>query len=167
MSEITGIFVSLTTGTGQWSGTDDHIYVGICGTVGGREFALNVEDFDDFEERTTVGYSIGSGADPFGGREPETAERQFEKMTICLPNVTHVYLRKQGDRTHSGDDYWDLESCHAFLTSDDMTRTYASTGSARIGNEYGHKIWLAETAHYGSYRDARIPIDGTAECERD
>jgi hypothetical protein len=161
MSDIEGIFVSLQTGA-QWFGTDDHIYLGVVGTVGGREFALAVDDFDDFEPGDRATYSIGPAAEIFGGREPDTAAEQLDSMTICLPNVTHVYLRKQGDRSHAGDDAWELQSCFVYLLGG-STRAFTSTGSAILGNEYGHKVWLAEGID--GYVDARIPVEGEAECE--
>lgn len=168
MSELDGIFVSLETGTQWWSGTDDHLYLGIGGTVGGREFALNVDDFDDFEAGSTVTYSIGSEARRFGGREPETASDELESTMICQPNVTHVYLRKQGDRTYEGDDAWELSNVFVYLLAAPApTRVFVSTGPAVLGNEYGLKVWLGETGHGGAYRDARIPADGVAECETD
>lgn len=43
MSDVTGIFVSLTTGGARWAGTNDHQYGGVVGTVGGREFALGLD----------------------------------------------------------------------------------------------------------------------------
>jgi hypothetical protein len=168
MSTVNGIFVSLTTSTQGWAGTDNHLYVGLVGTVGGREFALGVDDFDDFEEGTVVPYSIGPGAGFFGGRVPATAPSALAEMTICLPNVTHVYLRKQGDPTFQGDDAWRLANAVVLLIADDHpTRLFVSTGPATLGNEYGLQVWLAESVGGGRYRDARIPIDGTAECEDD
>ncbi|MEJ2503916.1 MAG: hypothetical protein P8177_11495 [Gemmatimonadota bacterium] len=167
MSHITGIFVSLTTSGVWWAGTNDHLYVGVVGTVGGREFALAVRDFDDFEEGTVVPYSIGPGAAVFGGRIPDTAASALNDMTICLPNVTHVYLRKQGDRTHEGDDAWRLASAYVYLISSSQTRVFSSTGAATLGNEHGLQLWLGEVAHSGTYRNARIPIDGVASCGSD
>jgi hypothetical protein len=168
MSELNGIFVSLTTGAAWWSGTNDHLYIGIGGTVGGREFALAVDDFDDFEEGTVVTYSIGPGADFFGGRKPESASEALDSMTICQPNITHVYLRKQGDRTHEGDDAWQLASVFIYLIAPPApTRVFTSTGSATLGNEYGLQLWLAEIGHGGNYLNAHIPVDGVADCEGD
>lgn len=164
MSEITGIFVSLTTGGQWWAGTNDHLYLGVVGTVGGREFALDVANFDDFEEGTVVPYSIGPDAAVFGGKIPATAPAALNDMLICLPNVTHVYLRKQGDRTHEGDDAWRLNYVYVYLISSDITRVFKSTGPATLGNEYGLQLWLGEVAHSGTYRDARIPIEGITEC---
>lgn len=164
MSEVNGIFVSWTTGASWWSGTDDHIYVDVAGTVGGREFTLDV---DDFEEGTVVTYSIGPAAERFGGRKPATAGDEFDRMTICQPNVTHVSLRKQGDRTHDEDDAWELLSAYVYLMGPDETRVFTTTGTATLGNEYGLRVYLAEAAGSDTYHDARIPIDGVAECERD
>lgn len=89
-------------------------------------------------------------------------------MKICQPNVTHVYLRKQGDRTHSGDDLWELASGFVMLMADgEPTRVLKSTGSAGLGNEYDNQIWLGEMAHSGAFRNARTPIDGVAACTDD
>ena len=164
MSKITGIFVSLTTGEQWWAGTDDHVYIGVVGTVGGREFALDVSGFNDFEQGTVVPYSIGPGAAFFGGRIPATAPAALADMTICLPNVTHVYLRKQGDRTHEGDDAWRISAAFVYLLSSGMMRLFKLTGPATLGNEHGLQVWLAEVAHSGAYRDAKLVIDGVANC---
>ena len=167
MSKINGIFVSLTTAGVWWAGTDDHLYLGVVGTVGGREFALGVDGFDDFEAGTVVTYSIGPGAAVFGGKIPATAPAALAEMTICLPNVTHVYLRKQGDRTHAGDDAWRLSYVYVYLiAAPEPTRVFESTGPATLGNEYGLQLWLAETAHSGNWLDARIPAEGVANCQR-
>lgn len=167
MSRLNGIFVSLTTADQWWAATNNHLYIGVAGTVGGREFALNVEDFDDFEEGMVVTYSIGPDATVFGGEVPATALEALAEMTICHPNVTHVYLRKQGDRTHAGDDAWRLSNAFVYLIARGSTRVFASTGPATLGNEHGLQVWLAEVNHGGEYRNARIPIEGVADCERE
>lgn len=163
MSDVSGIFVSLTTGSGKYEGTDDHVYLGVCGTVGGREFALDVDDFDDWEEGSVVTYSFGQYANFYGGKEPATAADQLDRMTICMPNVTHVYLRKQGDRTSQGDDFWELASCRVHLHTGSSTRIFESTGRARLGNEYGHKVWLAESGD--EYVDMRMVDEGDTDCD--
>lgn len=165
MSEVTGIFVSLTTDDAPpWAGTDNHVYVGVVGTVGGREFALGVPAFDDFEPGSTVGYSIGPGAAVFAGKKPQHGDAAFDEMMICQHNVTHVYLRKQGSLSHDGDDLWRLESAFVYLTGTDVTRVFQTTGRATFGNEWGNQIWLGEVAHSGQFRNARIPIEGVADC---
>lgn len=168
MSNISGIFVSLTTAGQWWAGTDNHLYLGVVGTVGGREFALDVEGFNDFEKGTVVTYSIGPGASVFGGKIPATAPDALAQMTICQPNVTHLYLRKQGDRTHEGDDAWRLSSAFVYLIASGIpTRVFQSTGPTTLGNEHGLQVWLAEVGHSGNFLDARIPIEGVADCESD
>ncbi|MDH3706453.1 MAG: hypothetical protein OES57_10325 [Acidimicrobiia bacterium] len=168
MSAIDGIFVSLDTFNQSWAGTDDHVYLGVVGTVGGREFAVAVSGFDDFEPGHPVTYSIGPGARVFGGHESDTASDALDDMIICLPNVTHVYLRKQGDRSHDADDLWRLDSALVFLiAAGKPTRVFTTTGPTSLGNEVGHTVWLAETAHSGSYRDARMVIEGVAACQDD
>ncbi len=166
MSNVNGIFVSLSTSNVWWAGTNDHLYLGIVGTVGGREFALAVDGFDDFEEDTVVTYSIGPGAAVFRGKSPAKAGPALAEMVICQPNVTHVYLRKQGDRTHAGDDAWRLNYVFVYLIADSgPTRVFESTGPATLGNEYGLQLWLAEQYHYGEWLDARIPAGGVASCQ--
>lgn len=167
MSAITGIFVSLTTaGDPAWAGTDNHVYLGVVGTVGGREFALGVPRFDDYERGTSVGYSIGDGAEIFAGRKPLHGDAAFEEMMICQPNVTHVYLRKQGNLSHSDDDAWRLERAVVYILGPTVTRVFSTTGPATLGNEYGLQLWMGEVAHSGSFRNAQIPIDGIADCQR-
>ena len=166
MSKLSGIFVSLTTASQWWAGSNDHLYLGVVGTVGGREFALNVDGFDDFEEGSVVTYSIGPDAVVFGGKTPETAPDSLAEMTICQPNITHLYIRKQGDRTYEGDDAWRLSYVFVYLiASGNPTRVFVSTGPATLSNESGLQVWLAETGHSGSYLNARIPADGVADCE--
>lgn len=166
MSKLTGIFVSLTTAAGPGSETDQHVYLGVVGTVGGREFALAVDDIDDFARGSLLTYSIGPAADMFGGHKPATADALLGKMTICLPNVTHVYLRKQGDATPEGDDAWRLASAFVYLISPTLTRVFVSSGPALLANEAGLQVWLAESSHGGQYLDTRLSTLGAAECPR-
>ena len=48
MPHIRGMKVELHTHYNPFSGTDDHIYIGVYGTDGGREFPLDApgDDFD-------------------------------------------------------------------------------------------------------------------------
>ncbi len=166
MSEVTGIFVSLKTADSPpWAGTDNHVYLGVVGTVGGREFSLGVPAFDDYEPGSDVGYSIGSAADVFAGRKPLRGDAAFDDMMICQPNITHVYLRKQGNLSHDGDDLWRLERAFVYILGPTVTRVFSTTGPATLGNEWGLQLWLGEVAHSGSFRNAQIPIEGTADCQ--
>jgi hypothetical protein len=150
MGEVTSVWVQIATAPGTYTGTDDHVYLGIYGTEGGREFALDVNQFDDWEPDSKVAYGFGPRGDAFSPgnygpiREPTTAADQLDKISISQPDVTTAYLRKQGDRTPRGDDYWELSDCMVHLLSDerDPTRAFWLPGSVRLGNEYGHKVWL-------------------------
>ena len=165
MSRITGIFVSLTTAAPAWTGTDDQLYLGVVGTVGGREFNLNVAGFDDFEEGTVVPYSIGPGAAVFGGKQPITADADLADTLICQPNVTHVYLRKLGGPSAGADDAWRLQSVFLYLIAPPApTRVFQSTGPATLSFENGLTVWLGETGHSGDFLDAKIPSTGIAAC---
>ena len=105
MANIKGMLVKLKTKTGAYSGTDDHIYVGIVGKKGGSEFPLDVRGFDDFEAGT-VKYWLGTVWD---GSALENAKNPFEAYGwndpegrgIDLDKVDYVYLRKQ---SHKADD---------------------------------------------------------------
>ena len=59
MSDLTGIAVTLTTAADEDAGTDDHVYLGIIGLGGGREFPLDDPDQDDFELEPPVRYKLG------------------------------------------------------------------------------------------------------------
>ena len=155
----------MTADNPPWAGTDNHVYLGVVGTVGGREFALGVPAFDDYEAGSSVGYSIGAAAENFARKKPLHGDAAFDDMMICQPNVTHVYLRKQGNLSHDGDDLWRLESAFVYLLGPDVTRVFGTTGPATLGNEYGLQLWLGEVAHSGNFRNARIPIEGIADCQ--
>lgn len=155
MTEITRVSATIATAAaspGAHTGTNDHVYLGISGTGGGREFSLDVDGFDDWEPGSKVAYGFGPGP-PFSPpsayrpkKESTNAADQLSNIDTDITNVTHVYLRKQGDRTPKGDDYWELEECQVFFTSgpapDGESRVYSLTGPVRLGNEYGHKVWL-------------------------
>lgn len=144
MSKVTGISVSLKTEPGEDTGTDDHVYLGVCGTRGGREFALNVDEYDDWEPGSEDDYGFGSPTT--GGREPTTAAARLNNMAIHLEGITHVYLRKQGDRTHDADDYWEVSKCIVIISTPNESRLFSLKGKARLGNEFGHKVWLSDSA---------------------
>ena len=59
MSDLTGITVTLTTAADEDGGTDDHVYLGVIGLGGGREFPLDDPDWDDFELEEPIKYKLG------------------------------------------------------------------------------------------------------------
>src|SRR5262245_53226056 len=112
MANIKGIVVELKTGSESWAGTDNFLYLGVAGTNGGREFALDVSGFDDFKVDSKVNYIIGEsfGIDPSGPEKvPRSSPSTLTKGSqIGQPSVTQVYLRKYGGTDEDADDAWRL-----------------------------------------------------------
>lgn len=152
MSNLRGVLVRLKTAKGKWSGTDDHIYVGIFGKGGGRELPLDVHDFDDFEEGSQVKYWIGDvwdGTALSGARNPYESQGPWWNNPkydgINLEKVDYVYLRKQGDRSQSGDDLYQLDEVEITIYgSSPIKRTFARYIDIKFGNEYGNTVWIPE-----------------------
>ncbi len=103
-------------------GTDDHMYLGVVGTGGGREFALAAASFDDFASAAATRYVFGEVGDQEtepglevvkprsssgGGANDPRAYR------VNLEAVTQVYIRKAGTRKGSGDDAAQVYLVHA------------------------------------------------------
>jgi hypothetical protein len=149
MPDIEGIVVELETGSQSWAGTNDQLFVGIVGTGGGREFNLNVSNFNDFEANSKVNYQIGKEfALSLSGPEkkPTTAPSSLlGGSKIDQPAVTHVYLRKQGEMNGDADNAWRLQSARVWLMNDsDPTLIWESRGSLTLSIEDGLQVWLGK-----------------------
>lgn len=156
MSHIRGLVVRLKTENRSWAGTDDHIYLGIVGKGGGREFPLDVNGFDDFEEGTDIKYWLGTvwdGAALTGAKKPNQSQPDSGRWNdpavdnINLNQVDYVYLRKGGTRQSDNDDAYMMDEVEATLYgSSPNKRTFRSTVDIGLANEYGLQVWLQETA---------------------
>jgi hypothetical protein len=155
MSHLLGMVVTLTTASGGLNlGTDDHIYIGVVGTDGGREFPLDTVGFNDWEAGTTITYVLGSvwAAVPANHKEPkysQPGERNDPAVFRTeLGNVDHVYIRKQGDRTKDGDDAYTFTFIEVKLYAGQFfapnLRTFSTSYELRLGNQFGHQAWLPE-----------------------
>lgn len=148
MPDVEGIVVELETGSQTWAGTDDHLFLGVVGTEGGREFNLNVSGFNDYEPGTKVNYELGEEF-AFDAAGPEkTPIKAPAALTsgssIEQTAVTHVYLRKHGVGSPSADDAWRLQSARVWLFAGGTpTRVFSSRGSLTLSIENGLQIWLA------------------------
>lgn len=148
MADVEGIVVEIETGSQSWAGTDDHLYVGIVGTEGGREFNLNVAGFDDYEPGTKVNYVLGEEF-AFDAPGPEkTPIRAPDALTggsqMGQGAVTHVYLRKHGVGSPSEDDAWRMQSARVWLFAGGTpTRVFSSRGPLTLAVEHGLQVWLA------------------------
>jgi hypothetical protein len=153
MHEMEGMLVTLETDTGKYSGTDDHIYVGVFGKEGGSEFPLDVHGFNDFEPGTVVKYWFGDVWEDgvlAGAKRPYEADgwNNPEKRSINLEKVDYVYLRKHSHKGGSDDDAWKMEYVEVVLYGNikpqPKKRTFRKTGDIWLGNEYGLQVWLKE-----------------------
>jgi len=147
MANIKGMVVVLKTKTGSYTGTDNHIYVGLGGKQGGSEFPLDVRGFDDFEAGT-VRYWLGDvwdGTALSGARNPYSSStwNDPEKRYIDLERVDYVYLRKQSYT--KDDDKWKMDSVEVTLYGPSPTkRSFHKTGDIWLANEYGLQVYLKE-----------------------
>ena len=82
MAELTGIRVTLTTAATENAGTDDHLYIGVVGTGGGREFPLDDPDWDDFEIEEPIRYKLGAPWERVPTFSDPPASRCRDKSTI-------------------------------------------------------------------------------------
>ena len=152
MSHVRGILVRLKTKSQSGAGTDDHIYIGVVGSGGGREFPLDVRGFNDFREDQDITYWFGSVWDEAaleGVKRPyrsEPGERNDpDWFRIELDQLQTVYVRKQGDRSVQGDDAFKMDEVEVTLYGvSPEKRTFGTSNDLWLGNEYGHQAWLPE-----------------------
>lgn len=157
MAILRGIVVDLIIGD---NGTDDHIYIGVIGTGGGREFPLNTNDFDDFEANSETRYAFGevwegdvisspSVKNPVNSHWANAPHR----YQIDLDKIIQVYVRKGGTRKDDSDDtcfvqgiivrlYGELGEKRRFVNPDN--RGLAGRSTMVLSNGCGHQYWLVE-----------------------
>ncbi len=152
MSHIRGIVVRLRTKNQSNAGTDDHIYIGVVGKGGGREFPLDVRGFDDFEEGSDVKYWFGTvwdGSLLSGARKPYRSEtgniNDPAWFRMELDEIDYVYVKKQGNNTTAGDDAWKMDSIEVSLFgASPQRRTFSTANDLWFANEFGRQVWLTE-----------------------
>ncbi|MCA9875220.1 MAG: hypothetical protein KC441_16230 [Anaerolineales bacterium] len=160
MSELTSIFISVKTSEKDNSQTDDNIYLGVEGTGGGREFLLDVSNYDDFQKGVHENYNLGGVTStqiqtllnqseiPFiGYRVPYDASQgginDPASYPIDFQQIDRVYLRKMGDRVKRGDNALIIDEIAVWLYSDEGERRKFFCGRQfRLGSEYGLQVWL-------------------------
>jgi hypothetical protein len=151
VSTLRGIVVQLNTGLGRHSGTDDPLYLGVCGTSGGREFPLDVAWFDDAERRSRVKYVLGrvwEEAACAGARQPKRAQADWNDPALFYVGfeaIDRVYLRKQTGRSRTDDDAYELDEVEVTLYGEaPLRRVFRCTTAIWLGVEYGATVWLPE-----------------------
>ena len=159
---VTSIFLSVTTGSESWAGSDDPLYLGLVGTVGGREFFV---DTASLAASTTKTFRWGDASFP-----ADVEKDSVGGTVICRPNLTHVYLRKHGLGSRRADNAWKLANAFVFIVSDESATTdvFVTTGPEQLSYETGLIVYLAQTAHLGEYMNRQIPVlTDPASCGRD
>jgi hypothetical protein len=145
--------IRLRTGDARYAGTDDPLYLGVCGAAGGREFPLNAPWFDDAERRSDVRYVLGDvwdEADVVGVKRPFMAEADWNDpklFYVGFAAIDRVYLRKLGGRRPSDDDAYQLDLIEVRLYGDPgERRVFRCTNAIWLGVRYGLQVWLPEVA---------------------
>jgi hypothetical protein len=157
MAQLTGMAVTLTTANDDEAGTDDHVYIGVVGTGGGREFPLDSEK-EDFITGEVEKFALGSiweggfvdGATKFPNESEPGKDNDPALIPLDVDRVNFVYLRKQGDNTTDGDDAYKLKDLRVVLygpatPSKRIFRFFNGGTSVWVANENGHLIYLQET----------------------
>ena len=121
------ITVEITTSYAPGAGTEGQVFLGI----GGREFRLDIEAYEDFDRGDEVVYELGEDANV---RFPERNDpRQGYPLTVENVGSRPVYLRLV-PRDKSDD--WNLANVHVrVLAGDRQVRFGALDGSS-------DNIWL-------------------------
>ena len=151
MTHVRGMVIRLRTENEKYAGTDDHIYIGVVGTAGGREFPLDVRRFNDFERGTDVKYWLGDvwdGSVLSNARNPYEAHdwNDPEKWRIEMDDVNQVYVRKGGTGTGRDDDAYKMDEVEVILYgASPNRRTFSRTTDIWLANEYGLQVWLPES----------------------
>jgi len=156
MVQLTGMAVTLTTDGDDDSDTDDHLYIGIIGSGGGREFPLDSEK-EDFNQGQTEKFQLGliwqGGFTDGSTKYPKQSEpgkgNDPARIPLDLDRVNFVYLRKQGDNTTDGDDAYQLQELSVVLygPASPSMRSFRFNGQNKslwLANENGHVVYLEE-----------------------
>lgn len=155
MVQLTGMQVILNTSSSNEAGTDSHIYIGVIGKGGGREFAL-ASPKEDFVTGDQEQFALGFIYEPV-----INGDTKFPKLSqpgknndpafypLDMDRVDYVYLRKQGNETEEDDDAYRLKDVKVVLygPAAPSKKTFVSVinDPLWIANEHGHVIYLQET----------------------
>jgi hypothetical protein len=154
---LKGLVAILTTANLPNAGTDDHIYIGLVGRGGGREFALatSLEDFEVQPPGKPEVFLLGTFWDNPAASVPQAkyslrsgpgGENDPARFEVDLDLVDYVYLRKQGDRSFEDDDAYALQQVVVYLygpvTGQWRTFRADANNGLWLGNEFGHVVYL-------------------------
>lgn len=152
MVHLRGMVVRLRTENRGGAGTDDHLYIGVFGRGGGREFPLEVRGFDDFERGDDIRYHLGvvwDGTVLPGTRKPRSSEPGEQNdpgsHRVELDRVDYVYIRKAGSNSRTGDDAYMFDLVEVSLYGrNPVSRVFSQRSDLWLANENGHISYLIE-----------------------
>ncbi len=150
MSSISGISVKIQVGSISWAESDDRLYLGVFGKKGGREFSLDVTNYNEFDTvNKLVKFKIGDGCCSdvnellvnFSNGQCNTPITD----QIDLNSIEFVYLRKEAKETESQDNCLQLKTADVKIcdTSGNIRRFKKET-LMYFGHECGLQHFLIE-----------------------
>lgn len=150
MTHLRGMIVRLVTGNDVFAGTDDMIYIGVVGKDGGREFPLDVSNFNDFEKGTDIKYHLGTvwdGAALNGTKKPADSEpgQKNDPMwhRVELDAVDYVYIRKAENTNDHPQYQMDLVEITLY-GGNNVSRTFIETNDIYLGKNVGLICYIPE-----------------------
>ena len=152
MSNLNGIFISLTAAGNNWLSAGEPLYLGIVSPIGSQEIALDVSSLANFQDSSVVTFSIGPAAAVFGGQSVDVDLSQVAK----IPAVTHVYLRRKSSSGTSKNVDWQLRSAFIYVMAKNAPFRIFSTQGEKVCQPDSH-IWLREIGHSGKLVQKSTP----------
>jgi hypothetical protein len=150
MTHLRGMVVRLVTGNDKFAGTDNMIYIGVVGKDGGREFPLDVGDFDDFEKGTDIKYHLGTvwdGNALNGTKKPKQSTPGLANdpkwHRVDLNEIDYVYIRKEENHGDHAQYQMDLVEVTLYGVNP-ISRTFAEYDEIYLGKNVGLICYLPE-----------------------
>ncbi len=157
MAQLTGMADTLVTAQdNEESETDEHLYIGVVGTGGGREFPLFDTDNPEFKPGLNK-YALGEiweggiivpGTTRFPNRSNVGKDNDPALAPLDIDKVAFVYIRKQDKHGTYDDNAYRLKQLVVVLYGpvQPSRRIFRFDGESPvwIGNEHGQVIYLAE-----------------------
>ena len=144
MSNLNGIFISITAAGQNQVSSGESLYLGVVSPIGSREFALDVSNLVNSQGSSVVTFSIGPAAAVFGGQTTDVEPSRLAE----IPAVTHVYLRRKNSSNSNKSLDFQLRSAFVYVMAENAPFRIFSTQGEDVGQPNSH-IWLREIGHSG------------------
>ena len=153
---ITGITVSIKLGSYIYAGTKDPLYLGIFGKNGGQEFALEVNNYEEFDSPNKfIQFKLGDGCcsanmlQVQGSNDPGNCNNP-KSFPLNLDSIEYVYLRKLHKLNAVEDDLLQLASARVLLCDvNGNIRKFEKDIKMVFAYECGLQYWLKEVDRPG------------------